>query len=236
VVVAYNMSCAVEWYTAAAGLGNASAQFVMGVLHTHGLFGVRPSAPAALAQWVFGALGGSLEAVTALGLRHATGDGVPKSCGTAVSYLEAPARARADAVAASVGLLQAAPSPSHTRLTDSTYESWSSDALRGEGQVVTYYHTAAERGDTNAHVALAHLYLLGVRGVLQDLPAAAEHFHAAADVDEKRTALLGLALRMGQKPQGGRQQAREHREDGNSRLERAHIVRSRCKETVALLE
>jgi TPR repeat protein len=183
-VVPHNMSCAVEWYATAAGLGNASAQFVMGVLHMHGLFGVRPSAPAALAQWVFAALGGSLDAATALGLRHATGDGVPKSCASAVSYLEAPARARADAVAASAGLLQAAPSPTHTRLTDTAYESLHSESLRGEGQVVTYYHTAAERGDTNAHVALAHLYLLGVRGVVQDLPAAAEHFHAAAEAAE----------------------------------------------------
>lgn len=203
---------------------------------------------------------------------HANGEGAPKSCATAVLYLEAAAKARADAVAASHGLLQAVPPASFTRLADANVDGLTPEASKGEGQLIGYYHNAgasrpkaadcypralrdcdrgavstllalalphvrpisslapaADRGDTHAHVALGHLYLLGAKGestgpdvgacsvlpvgsdirtthfhalsiaprlcyrsllagVRQDLRAAGEHFHAAAEDGESLSA------------------------------------------------
>ena len=108
-VVPVDMAAAVRLYAEAARLGNASAQFTMGVLHAHGLFGVPDDDALSMLNLYWAATGGSVEAALALGHRHATGDGVPKSCASAVAYLEQPVQARARAVAESHGLLQAMP-------------------------------------------------------------------------------------------------------------------------------
>ena len=52
-----------------------------------------------------------------------------------------------------------------TRLNDQAIESLTSEAERGEGAVVAYFHNSADKGDSHAHMALGHMYLLGaVRG------------------------------------------------------------------------
>lgn len=140
-LVPVDLPTAVWWYNASASLGNASSQFTLGTLHAHGLFGVPHDDAAAVTLWYFAALGGSQAARLALGSRHATGDGVPKSCASAVLYLEGPAKARADAVAASHGLLQAAPQQAFTRLSDANVDSLASEALRRESPLLAYYHT-----------------------------------------------------------------------------------------------
>jgi TPR repeat protein len=53
-----------------------------------------------------------------------------------------------------------------------------------EPQILGFYHNAADKGELHAHVALGHLYLLGVRHVPQDFAKAGEHFHAAAEASE----------------------------------------------------
>ena len=167
-LVVPNISRAVELYAAAAELGNASAAFTMGVLHAHGLFGVQPDERLAVLYLYFASLGGSSDASVALGYRHAVGLGTPKNCPAAALYLEGPARATAEAVAASQWLLQVAPTPMRLRLDDDAMDDGvESEAAQGEGSVVTFYLNAADRGDTNAHLALGHLYLLGIRGVKQ---------------------------------------------------------------------
>ena len=108
-VVPVDMAAAVRWYSKAASLGNASAQFTMGVLHRHGLFGVPADEALGMLYLYWAATGGSSEAALALGHHHATGEGVPNSCASAVAYLVQPALARAKAVAESSGLLQAVP-------------------------------------------------------------------------------------------------------------------------------
>jgi hypothetical protein len=63
-----------------------------------------------------------------------------------VLYLEAAAKARADAVAASHGLLQAVPPSTFTRLADGNVDGLAPEAAKGEGQLIGYYHNAGEPG------------------------------------------------------------------------------------------
>lgn len=171
---------AVRLYNQSAALGNETAQFVVGVLYAHGLFGFPLDESKAVLHYYFAALGGSQDAQLALSYRHENGIGVPRSCPSAVLYAEGPAAAAATAVEESFSLLMYMPKLHSDRLSDEVLEGIHSDISRAESQIVSFYHNAADKGDNNAQVALGHLYLLGVKGVKQDLAAAAEHFLAAA--------------------------------------------------------
>ena len=66
-VVDVDLPAAVAAYNRSASMGNATAQFTLGVLHAHGLFGVRYDEPTALLNYYFAALGGNAAAQVALG-------------------------------------------------------------------------------------------------------------------------------------------------------------------------
>lgn len=76
-------------------------------------------------------------------------------------------------------------SPSTDGNTDTLTNENSIDPTAGttsaDNTVVSYYHNAADKGAVEAAVALGHLYLLGARGVTQNLAAAVEQFHNAAE-------------------------------------------------------
>ena len=181
-LIPHNMTEAVRLYREASALGNATASFTVGVLHAHGLFGVRPDERLAvrtaahalrrlypraahrcccyvsysfalhrcctdrlhrqILHYYFAALGGSLEAQIALGLRHAEGHGTPRHCASAVLYLEKAARTVADTVAASYGLLQSAPQPYRERLSLGAMENLESDATRKESAIIGFHQNA----------------------------------------------------------------------------------------------
>jgi hypothetical protein len=132
-LVAPNMTEAVRLYSRAAALGNATAQFTVAVLHAHGLFGAALDEPLAVTNLFFAALGGSEEAALALAHRHSHGLGVPRSCVSAVSYLDAPAANAARSVEASHGLLSFVPHLFEDRLNDETLEGLATVVLESGG-------------------------------------------------------------------------------------------------------
>ena len=203
---------AARLYQLAASYGNASAQFTVGVMHVHGLFGVEQSETLALLNFYYAALNGNEEAQVALSHRHSMGYGVPRSCPASVLYLTESAR-KASAVSLSSFGIDAYRSQPHIndRLSEEALYSFagllsgiSSDDASGSGggggggggaesHLVGYWHNMASRGDKSAPVALGFLYLLGQRGVQQDFTEAAEHFAIAAEHNDTiSTALLGF--------------------------------------------
>jgi TPR repeat protein len=191
-----NTTQAVEYFKAAAELGNPDAHYVLGVMHAHGVFGFLQSEAKAVLHYYFAASGGNLDAHRALAHRHEQGIGVPQSCSAAVQYTEEVAKKAAADLEASHGLLQALPLQSLDYLDDEFIEDLEQRFRvdkQAESQVLAYYHNMADKGEVSAHVALGHLYLLGAQTATQDFLLASEHFHAAAEHgDPLSIANLGL--------------------------------------------
>lgn len=188
-VVAPDMHEAVRLWQEAAALGNATAQSILGALHAHGVFGVPLDAARSAVLYTFAAMGGAQEAMVVMGHKYHTGQGVPKDCKASVAHYMAPAEASARAAESTRGLSLLVPLVHRERLSDEVLETLTSGLLEGGAGadgvgMLAYYKNNAEKGDTQAHVALGHLYMLGARGVPQDHTQAAEHFLAAAEAGD----------------------------------------------------
>ena len=175
--VAMNLSHAVQLYNESASLGNATAQFTMGVLHTHGLFGVPKNDALAVLYYHFAALGGSPEAQLALGYRHQRGFHVAKRCSTAVLYYELAANAAMEYVLPRGGVPPLVP---RIELNDDAMDELGDTDAKHQ-QIVAYYENLAEKMDPHVLTMLGQLSYYGAKGVPQSFEHAAKYFLAAAE-------------------------------------------------------
>ena len=184
-VVSPSMPMAVELWKLAADLGNSSAQVNLAILHSYGLWGVPRNDAIAATLLHFAASGGSLEAAVLLGHRHASGTGAPVSCESAAQYFEVVAASSAAAVSSTQGLALSVPSTGRVRFTpDLLADVKLAEARALNTGLVSFYENSAAQGESGAHIALGHIFLLGAKGAPQDYSRAAEHFAACAEEEE----------------------------------------------------
>jgi SEL1 protein len=138
----------------------------------------------AILHYTLAAAAGDKFSQGAMGYRHYTGLGVPKSCWTAVAYYQPLAEAVIDAALAAGGL------PQIERLRLNLH---ANQGLRSERQreVLQYYQYSADRGNTEAQTTVGTVLIAGTHG-LRDHAAAYHYLHrAAAAGDPEAMAHLG---------------------------------------------
>jgi len=169
-----NRTAALEYWRAAAELGNPEAQHHLSVFHWLGLGeSGRPDEAVAMLHDYFAAAGGNPLAKLSLGYRHMQGLSAPQSCDAAVAYYQQVAE---EVVSAAVQ------TPvqfvvERARLADERARSVPPEE---DEDVIHYYQHSAENGDVAAQVALGHLHFYGARGFEQNPERAARYFRAAA--------------------------------------------------------
>lgn len=189
--VSVDLVRAVQLYNSSALLGNPSAQFVMGVLHAHGLYGVPLNEALAVVHYRYAAVNGDVRAQMALGHRYTDGIGVKKSCSVAATYYELAANTAVDEYMAAVSY----PMTGNERLADDALDTLG----RGDNnfELVQYYMNAAEKGDMQARLMMGHMRYSGLRGVEQDFVAAAEDFRVAAVQEEDNSVHAAAKANLG---------------------------------------
>jgi TPR repeat protein len=179
-VVEPNMGRSVRLFSAAAAMGNATAQFTVGVLYSQGLFGFPVDERRAVTHLFFAHQAGSTEASAALGERYSgsiTAGGVAqdvafRKCAASASYLQVTARAAIRQLEDSHGLLGWAPPLHRERLSPDAV-----DALKVEL--------------TRAGASLAHATALDLEGGVIPLDRASQleqQWHEAARARQSNTA------------------------------------------------
>ncbi|KDO32589.1 hypothetical protein SPRG_03063 [Saprolegnia parasitica CBS 223.65] len=158
--------------------GLARAQFLMGIAHSTGLWGVDRHDAKAAVELYFAATGGDIAASMAMGYKHMVGAGVPKNCETALRYYEVAANRAVELREHEDSLSPVLHDQRHKRLK-TVAESNQKRSAPGDEDVVEYYRFSSEKGDAEATLNLALLYYYGARGVAQDVRKAAVYFHRA---------------------------------------------------------
>jgi len=123
-------------------------------------------------------MGGDQLAQMAMGHRHLFGNGVPKSCQSAVLFYDPPAALFSDASFAQTSRFGAGPVTEKIRLSSEHTRSGSSHTR--ERDVAQYYQYSADMGNADAASAVGRLLTNGARGVPVDRLAAYKYFTQAA--------------------------------------------------------
>jgi SEL1 protein len=180
VAASVNGTLAMRLYAKAADLGDAHAQFHLGVASSYGFWGFPKDDAQAMTQYYFAAVGHHTGAMLALGSRHLLGVNAPKSCETAVRYYEVAANKAMKLRDADVTKPAIHDLP-HRRLK-TVHESQHKKNVPSDAAIVDYYQFSSDKGDPEATMNLATLYYYGARGLQQDLPKAAALFERAHDL------------------------------------------------------
>ncbi|VDP02014.1 unnamed protein product [Soboliphyme baturini] len=129
----------------------------------------------ALTHYMFAALGGDVWAQMVLGYRYLNGVNLHQSCESALTYYRKVAQKVSETVRYTGGQAM-----QRIRLSDELEDQSGTQSLIDEN-LLQYYKFLADKGDVQAQVGLAHLYLSGGRGVEQDSYMALHYFNAAAE-------------------------------------------------------
>eukprot|EP00759_Apiculatamorpha_spiralis_P003394 PhF_6_TR11590/c0_g1_i4/m.18761/K14026/SEL1, SEL1L; SEL1 protein len=166
-----NVTNALSALTDAAVMGNARAQFLLGVMYAFGL-GVQQSEPHAILYESFAAKSRDSYATLALGYRHEYGVGLEDSCMKSIEYYS---RASKQVL---VEHTKRVPKASIPQKKLSTLLTTSSDSTP-ESELVAYYRHSAENGMTDSMMTLGYAYLYGQLGVQQNGVKAVKYFTQA---------------------------------------------------------
>ncbi|KAF1331557.1 Sel-1 family protein, partial [Globisporangium splendens] len=179
--VSVNGTLAMKFFSAAATqFGDAHAQFHVGVAHSYGFWGFEKDNAAAMLQYYFASLGEHTGATLALGFKHLTGVGAPKSCESAVRYYEVAANKAVMLREANASKPAIYDLP-HRRLK-TVSETQHKKNIPSDAAIVDYYQFSADKGDPEATMNLATLFYYGARGLEQDLVKAAALFQKAYEL------------------------------------------------------
>lgn len=154
--------------------GVADAHMGMGFLYATGI-AVNASQAHALVHYTFGAIGGSVWAMMALGYRYWSGVTVAPTCEKALDFYRKVANKVAEEVSLSGGT-----AVQRVRLLEEVENPGYNSGIL-DNDLIEYYQLLAEKGDIQAQVGLGQLHYQGGRGVQQDHQRALHYFLQAAD-------------------------------------------------------
>lgn len=175
-----NGTRALQFYAAAAEMGDSRAQFHVGVAYSYGMWGFPLDDAKAMLYYYYASLGEDIAAVMALGHRHWYGLAAPNNCESAARYYEVAANKAVELREASLAKPAIYDMP-HRRLK-SVAETQHKKNMPSDSAIVDYYQFSAEKGDPEATLSLATLYYYGARDLEQDLGKAASLFMRAYEL------------------------------------------------------
>ncbi len=181
---------AASLWNEAATLGNETAHFRLGVLYSIGTLGFPHDVKKSMIHHYLAAVGGHIGSQMALGYRYRAGIDVAKSCPTAFSYYEGPARQ------ATEYFEREGVEPLVVREKISLAGKRNQRGY-GNQDIVDFYQQSADKGDMNSQIALAEIFYYGARGVDRNLRLAARYFILAAAQGDPtaRTYIASLHVR-----------------------------------------
>eukprot|EP00003_Mantamonas_plastica_P016206 TRINITY_DN270_c0_g1_i3.p1 TRINITY_DN270_c0_g1~~TRINITY_DN270_c0_g1_i3.p1 ORF type:complete len:968 (+),score=309.40 TRINITY_DN270_c0_g1_i3:11-2914(+) len=185
---------ALEYYKVASEAGNPQAQRSLGFMFSTGQAGLTRDPSTALIHLFFSARAGDMQAQMALGHKHMYGEGVPKSCASAVQYYFSVA----NEVVFQIQQENLDVVVERHRLSDDE-SSVAAKRQQNDEDVVGYYRHSAEMGDVQAQVAMGQLNYHGMHGVPRNYEIARRYFELAANRGNPvAQASLGLMHTQGQ--------------------------------------
>lgn len=187
-----NLTEAVRLYTVAADLGDADAQYALGVLFSNLFEGdpkdLKRSEALGVLYLYAASVSGHPGALMAMGYRHVQGYGVPRTCNTAaLNYIE---------VARKVAEVYSAGMPQAVELVRLGVDG--KDRKVMSSSEVNLFVEIATSGNADVAAAVGKRYLLGIDGFRQNYKKAASHLQIAADKNHAAAmALLGYMYCLG---------------------------------------
>lgn len=188
--ISRNLTEAERLFNSAAQVGNADAQYNLGIHYSNFYSATNPRRSEALAVLHFYAAStaGHPGALMAMGYRHQHGYGVPKACTTAaLNYIE---------VAKKIANVYSTGMPQAVELIRLNLHQKDRKAL-SSSQMNLFVQIAAS-GDTSVAAAVGKRYLLGIDGLRQDYRKAQQYLRIAGDGNHAGAlALLGYMYCLG---------------------------------------